>query len=1248
MGKNKFTEIFDSRIKILILPVLVILSYTVYGQDSDQNYVKTTTYKVETENSITTPLAEEAVVEVTYIDGLGRPKQKISHQQSGNGDDLITALKYDGFGRQPKEYLPYERGSASLALDPGDGEANTMNFYTTNAPSHTQYPWSEKLFEESPLNRILKQAAPGDEWYMGTGHEIKFAYETNNATEAHHFSVSLSGSTPTLTYEQKYPEGQLYKTVTKDENWQSGDGNKGTVTQFKDKMGRMVLKRTFDIPIGETKSSTGSITMDTYYIYDTYGNLTFVLPPKLSAQIASNGSFNQTLLGELGYQYQYDHRNRLIAKKIPGKHWEYMVYDALDRLIATGPALSPFGDQAEGWLHTKYDIFNRVAYTLWKQGTVNPSQREALANALPTYISEVRIPGNSSVNNVNFSYSNQVPPTSGYHVLTINYYDDYDYTGAPSTIPTTVGEGDIYVLYNNSIKPKGLPTGSWVRELETAGQTNGISSYSLYDKKARPVRVKSSNATSGFTQTDTNFDFIGNPKYTITQHKKDAQASVLTIKDVFTYTDQSRPLKHTHKIGNGAEQLLSLNEYDALGRLKNKKVGGTDISGAAPLQIVDYKYNVRGWLTDINNIVNLAQPGGGPQDLFAFKINYTTVADDINGAVTPLYNGNISETFWRTSSDNIQRKYGYAYDYQNRLLAAYYQKPTSSVPRTDSYSTNYSYDRNGNILSLERNGEEDGASSVIAIDDLLYSYDTGNKLKKVEDLEVSPAGYNDTHNDSTDDFGYDTYGNLILDRDKNITAVEYNHLNLPTKILFSSGGKIEYFYDATGIKLKKKVTDGTTITTTDYMDGFQYINNILDFFPHAEGYVKAVLASFGGENSYGFRYVFNYTDHLGNIRLKYAQDPSNNNQTTILEEDHYYPYGLKHKGYNTGHKVFKGEDGPIGGIVLTPVNPFLGDSYKYKFGGKEYQTEFDINSYDFGARNYDPALGRWMNIDPLAEAMRRHSPYNYAFDNPVFFVDPDGMTPIPGAGGSGLLVMDTNALGTSDTSTGGFSSSGGSNSGGGSSGSLNFNSVEDAGLDNTGRGVNMSNGAADGMASSGGGPGGGDVINPNNPEVLDEVIITGSKTQYHNDNDLSSNTINLTMDALKRRVKYNSENYTYKYANTEFSAVERTAQTRLNLKGTSAALGKANIALVAILSGVDLYNGYRADGNVIGRNTQLAAGRVIGGLVGAYIGGQLGTLAGSLGLNPVTAAGVGFAGAAVGGYYGAQWGESFVQWVNKE
>lgn len=1036
---KRFKIHFSHRIVTIAFVIFASILSKVNAQDLNENFVKTTTYKIPSSEQITSANPDEVAIEITYFDGHSRPVQKISHQQAGNGGDLITHIVYDGFGRQSIEFLPYSRIGTSLNFD-NNGEGNTIAFYSnsSNGPT-TNNPWSEKVFEDSPLNRIMEQAAPGDPWKLEDDHTVKFSFEANSSNEVHHFSVSLSGNEPTLQYNQKYPKGQLYKTVTKTENWQPSDGHKGTITEYKDKMGRVMLKRTYVAP-NESLRSDPPMALDTYYIYDVYGNLTYVLPPKLSIQIPSNGNISN-LLDPLAYQYKYDHRNRVIEKKIPGRHTEYIVYDDLDRIIATGPVLSPFGDQVEGWLHTKYDIHNRVAYTLWKQGTVNGAQRDALANALPTFISEQRISGTNSVNNVSFSYSNQVEPTSGYHVLTVNYYDDYEYSGAPTDIPSTVGEGDIDVFYNNITQPKGLPTGNWTREIESAQQANGIHSFTLYDLKSNPVRVKSTNSASGYTQTDTKFNFIGKPEYTMTQHKKDVSGYLVTSKDVFTYTDQSRPLKHTHKINNGAEQLLSLNSYDALGRLITKKVGGSDVSGSAALQKVDYKYNVRGWLTDINNVSALNE-GNNPLDLFAYKILYTHVSDDINGAVKPLYNGNIAETFWRTSSDNVLRKYGYAYDHQNRLLDAYYQKPGASVPRSDSYSTHYSYDENGNILTLERNGEQDLASHVIQIDDLYYSYDDGNLLKKVRDYTRAPGGYEDLHtNAMVDDFEYDDYGNLILNRDKNITEITYNHLNLPIKITFDNGGKIEYFYDATGVKLKKKITDGTTITTTEYMDGFQYTNSKLDFFPHAEGYVKATPAGLGGNTTYAFNYVFNYTDHLGNIRLKYAQDPNNNNEVTILEEDHYYPYGLKHHGYSSSHFVLKRDDGPGTGVVLTPVNPFLGDTYRYKFGAKEYDDTFDINTYDFGARNYDPALGRWMNIDPLAEAMRRHSPYNYAFNNPVFFIDPDGMAPIAGALKSGLLVQDTKFLGTSDIMNGNMGSTNIGNSFGDGSGNSDNSGV---------------------------------------------------------------------------------------------------------------------------------------------------------------------------------------------------------------
>ena len=112
---------------------------------------------------------------------------------------------------------------------------------------------------------------------------------------------------------------------------------------------------------------------------------------------------------------------------------------------------------------------------------------------------------------------------------------------------------------------------------------------------------------------------------------------------------------------------------------------------------------------------------------------------------------------------------------------------------------------------------------------------------------------------------------------------------------------------------------------------------------------------------------------MGNIRVNYAK-----NSTTlaleIVDEDNYYPFGLKHF---------------ISYISLPPSNN------KYKYNGKELQDELGLGFYDYDARNYDPALGRWMNIDPLAEKSRRFNPYTYALNNSVFFIDPDGMQAKP-------------------------------------------------------------------------------------------------------------------------------------------------------------------------------------------------------------------------------------------------------------
>ncbi|MEK6153146.1 RHS repeat-associated core domain-containing protein [Flavobacteriaceae bacterium 3-367] len=143
-----------------------------------------------------------------------------------------------------------------------------------------------------------------------------------------------------------------------------------------------------------------------------------------------------------------------------------------------------------------------------------------------------------------------------------------------------------------------------------------------------------------------------------------------------------------------------------------------------------------------------------------------------------------------------------------------------------------------------------------------------------------------------------------------------------------------------------------------------YEGSALQFFNHAEGYIEP-------DGSGGYDYIFQYKDHLGNIRLAYHNSGTPSSPTLqIREENNYYPFGLKHKGYNGGQ---------------------VGRDHKFEFQGVEFEESLDVNLHEMDFRQYDPALGRFMSIDPLGEERMWVSPYNFVQNNPILRIDPVGL-----------------------------------------------------------------------------------------------------------------------------------------------------------------------------------------------------------------------------------------------------------------
>ena len=499
-----------------------------------------------------------------------------------------------------------------------------------------------------------------------------------------------------------------------------------------------------------------------------------------------------------------------------------------------------------------------------------------------------------------------------------NYYDDYSFIGSGNFTNSAYTAGSAYY--------KGRLTGT---EVTVLGSTSKICTVFHYDGRGREIKRVQNNLLGGYETTQTTYTHTDKPSVVTHTHTASGETTRTEV-TTYSYDEKDRVATVTHKLGTNTAVTLVSYAYDNFGRMQTQKLHGS--------QAQSYTYNIRNWLTNTTS------------SKFTQSLTY-------NNGTSGYFNGNIQSMNW--TANGTSHSYSFTYDDANRMLNA-------------THSSNYftekvtSYDKNGNILGLQRYGQT-GTSTYGLLDNLTYTLN-GNQLSSVTDA-VSTAAYgtNTAFSGTSSSYAYDKNGNLTKDSGKGISNITYNVLNLPQVITFSDGSTITYTYAADGTKLRTvHVISGTT-TQTDYCGNVIY----------ESGAQKYLLNEVGYYNLASSVYCYYLKDHQGNNRVVI------NSSGTVLETNHYYPFG--------------------GLFASSTTQPF-------KYNGKEFDSKKGLNWYDYGARHYDATLGRWHVVDPLADKYYRTSSYSYCFDNPILYKDPTGKEGVKYIDENGNKVVEANIV----------------------------------------------------------------------------------------------------------------------------------------------------------------------------------------------------------------------------------------------
>ncbi len=935
---------------------------------SDKNAIIHSKFRVATTNEADANDPNKAVITVSYSDGLGRGLQTVGYQQSPTNKDIVSgAVEFDKFGRVIRTALP-----APTTDNTGTYQANA--FSLANGFYGDSYAYSATTsFDNSPLNREREQYGAGKKWRddikpiqifdESAGSDVRYYYLNSNG------DIVLSGT---------YPNNSLYKKRTIDEQGH-------TSISITDKRGRLIQKQLQD--------NNGYAT--TYYLYDGMGRILAVIQPE--GYILNNGGGQSIIKNSTEWQrwvfsYEYDYRGRVRLKHVPASGDEYFVYDKWDRLVWSQNSIQR---EVKKWTFYKYDAFNREIMrgetTFSETVELNTLEAEAWSWSGDRY--ESRVSGG-----LFYSYSNSYPQLfSDTDIRHINYYDNYN-NWLPSGMAFADGGTAFHAQHPEA---QGLMVGSRSRS-DISG--NWLVSVSYYDNKMRVIRTFSHNTHEQIEMLDTEYNHAGEILQTRKIHKN--QAGIATTQQSQNELDHVGRVKKVFDGINTTPTEIVKNDYDEIGRLSQKKIfpnntfvaGGTkefierpsqgivtqpnsvdlakryvlllpntdinainltsykaEINPDAPqginingLQTMNYSWHLRGALLGINldNSGN-AIPKASEGDLFSYKLDFETAG---------FYDGNIGKQYWQGVNDQNQaiglRSYTMTYDPLKRMTGANF----AGINGENYTLSGLSYDKNGNIKTMQRNGKTSGGFGLM--DNLTYGYD-GNTLTTVADGVSATDNEVDLIPRGGGNYTYYTDGSVKSDANEGISLIIYDtFLRQPKEVQLTDGRKINHYYDGAGTLLKTVYSTGG-MPPSEYWEfgGITYKNGQPYQMATPEGRAIYVNGS--------WQYEFFYTDHLGNTRVAFR---ANGNQLVKTSETAFDPWG----------------------VVLRGAGQVNGYPNRFEYQNKEKESTFGLNRINLGARTYNPTTGRMDGVDALADVMRRHSPYQANFNNPLRFIDPDG------------------------------------------------------------------------------------------------------------------------------------------------------------------------------------------------------------------------------------------------------------------